>query len=257
MTDRDATDDTTDGLVVLDEQGRPVTLTMRPLPRRRPAMADPPPMPVGPPLRPDRPPERPTTLRPAPRAPVRPRGRAVPVAGLLAVAALGGTVLVLVAGPGNRPPPAPPVEAKVTVAPMPAAPMPAAPAAVALPPAPAPRPTPPPPPPAAARDTATAAKRVFVHHRAGDPGAAAAARRVADALTTAGFAVPEIRTVPGAVAATRVRFFFDADAAAAARVGSLAARALGRPAAAVGVQDFRFYAQKPRTDTLEIWVEAP
>jgi len=87
--------------------------------------------------------------------------------------------------------------------------------------------------------------RVFVHHRAGSP--ADAAEAVAQTVRDAGMEVSALRPAPFVPSTPVVRYFYEEDQAAAAR---LAAR-LGRGWA---IQDFRAYVPQPAPQTLEVWL---
>jgi hypothetical protein len=99
--------------------------------------------------------------------------------------------------------------------------------------------------------------RLFVHHTAGDPGATARARALAERLRDRGAAVVIVRPVPFAVRGLSVRYFHDADRAAATAAVADAAAVAGDPAdqgAALRPADFTSFRPAPRPGTIEIWL---
>ncbi|MFD1331161.1 hypothetical protein ACFQ4O_04045 [Methylopila musalis] len=93
--------------------------------------------------------------------------------------------------------------------------------------------------------------RVFIYVRTNDPEARRRAQSLTQALRRQGVEVAAIRGVPHAVLRDMVRFFYDGDENAAARLESALKDMDG---AAPLTQDFRRKAVAPRRGTLEIWL---
>ncbi|GLK76204.1 hypothetical protein GCM10008171_14580 [Methylopila jiangsuensis] len=108
-----------------------------------------------------------------------------------------------------------------------------------------------PPAESAASASEATGVRVFIHVRANDPEARRRAASLAHALREQGVDVAAVRGVPRAVRRDLVRFFYDGDEAAAAKLESALKQMDG---AAPLTQDFRRRSTAPRRGTLEIWL---
>ena len=76
--------------------------------------------------------------------------------------------------------------------------------------------------------------------------------RAADRLRLHGARAVVVRQVPFAIRGLGVRYFHDADRAAAAQTLDIAERMLGLPDQALG--DFTSFAPAPEPGTIEIWL---
>lgn len=96
--------------------------------------------------------------------------------------------------------------------------------------------------------------RLFIHHSAGDPATAARARALAQRLQQRGASVVIVRPVPFGIRGLSVRFFHEADRAAAAAVLGDVASFGGSRSGPVRPTDFTAFEPAPRPGTIEIWL---